>query len=169
MNTKSPDYPALLIANEILGSGGFLTARIPMRLREKEGISYGAGSFVNIPITNDVAYWQYYAFLNPTKKNAVETATKEEVAKALKDGFTADELKSNLLSWQNERKTRLGSDYTLMDLVNTYLQYGIVLEDYDTLETKVKALKVEEVNSVLKKYISLDKMTSVYAGDFNKK
>lgn len=169
MNTKSPDYPALLIANEILGSGGFLTARIPMRLREKEGISYGAGSFVNIPITNDVAYWQYYAFLNPTKKNAVETATKEEVAKALKDGFTADELKSNLLSWQNERKTRLGSDYTLMDLVNTYLQYGIVLEDYDTLETKVKALKVEEVNAVLKKYISLDKMTSVYAGDFNKK
>jgi zinc protease len=169
MDRKSPDYPAFVMANEMLGSGGFLSARIPMRLREKEGISYGAGSFIDVPISNDVAAWSYYAFLNPTKKNAVETAAKEEIAKALKDGFTAEELKSNLVSWQNERKTRLGTDSTLMDLTNTYLQYGIPLEDYDQLEAKVKALKVEEVNSVLKKYLSLDKMSSIYAGDFNKK
>ncbi|MTH14103.1 pitrilysin family protein [Flavobacterium sp. LC2016-01] len=169
MDTKNADYPAFVMANEILGSGGFLSARIPMRLREKDGISYGAGSFITIPITNDVASWSYYAFLNPTKKNAVETAAKEEIAKALKDGFTAEELKSNLVSWQNERKTRLGTDNTLMSLVNTYLQYGIPLEDYDDLENKVKVLKVEEVNAVLKKYLSLDKMTSIYAGDFNKK
>ena len=169
MNLKNPDYPAFVMANEILGSGGFLTARIPMRLREKEGISYGAGSFIDIPVTNDVAYWLYYAFLNPTKKNAVEVAAKEEIAKALKDGFTAEELKSNLVSWINERKTRLGNDVTLMALTNTYLQYGIPLDDYDALEAKVKALKVEEVNAALKKYLSLEKMTSVYAGDFNKK
>ena len=56
-----------------------------------------------------------------------------------------------------------------MDLVNTNLQYGVPLEDYDALEEKVKALKVEEVNAVLKKYLSLDKMSSIYAGDFNKK
>lgn len=169
MDRKNPDYPAFVMANEMLGSGGFLSARIPMRLREKEGISYGAGSFIDVPITNDVAAWSYYAFLNPTKKNAVETAAKEEIAKALKDGFTAEELKSNMISWQNERKTRLGVDNTLMELVNTYLQYGIALDDYDELETKVKALKVDEVNKVLKKYLTLDKMTSVYAGDFNKK
>lgn len=169
MNLKSPDYPAFVMANEMLGSGGFLTARIPMRLREKEGISYGAGSFINIPTTNDAAYWLYYAFLNPTKKNAVETAAKEEISKALKDGFNAEELKSILTSWLNERKTRLGNDVTLMALTNAYLQYGTPLEDYDTLESKVKALKVEEINAVLKKYISLDKMTSIYAGDFNKK
>ncbi|MDL2141908.1 pitrilysin family protein [Flavobacterium tructae] len=169
MTQKDADYPAFVMANEMLGSGGFLSARIPMRLREKEGISYGAGSFVNVPITNDVSYWAYYAFLNPTKKNAVEIAAKEEIAKALKDGFTTEELKSNLVSWLNERKTRLGDDGTLMDLTNVYLQYGVPLEDYDTLEAKVKALKIEEVNAVAKKYLSLDKMTSVYVGDFNKK
>ncbi|MBS7255955.1 M16 family metallopeptidase [Flavobacterium branchiicola] len=169
MDRNSPDYPAFVMANEILGSGGFLSARIPMRLREKEGISYGAGSFIEVPLTNDVAFWEYYALLNPTKKNAVEVAVKEEISKALKDGFTAEELKSNLVSWQNERKTRLGSDDTLMNLVNTYLQFNVPLEDYDDLENKVKALKVEEVNTALRKYLSLDKMTSIYAGDFNKK
>lgn len=169
MDRNSPDYPAFVMANEILGSGGFLSARIPMRLREKEGISYGAGASLNVPITNDVAYWQYYALLNPTKKNAVETAAKEEISKALKDGFTAEELKANFGSWQNGRKTRLGNDNTLIGLVNTYLQYGVPLEDYDDLENKVKALKLEDVNGVIRKYLSLEKMTSIYAGDFNKK
>ena len=72
MDRKNPDYPALLLANEMLGSGGFLSARIPMRLREKEGISYGAGSYMSVPYINDAASWGYYAFLNPTKKDAVD-------------------------------------------------------------------------------------------------
>ena len=169
MDRKSPDYPALVIANEMLGSGGFLTARIPTRLREKEGISYGAGSYVNIPIESNVASWGWYAFYNPTKKDAVNKALKEEVNKAVKDGFTEEEYKSNLTSWLNSRKTGLGNDNTLMNLVNGQLQYGVALEEYDALEAKVSALKVSQVNDVLRKYISEDKLTSVFAGDFNKK
>ncbi|WP_312760901.1 pitrilysin family protein [Epilithonimonas sp.] len=169
MDRKSPDYPAFVIANEMLGNGGFLTARIPTRLREKEGISYGAGSYVNIPIDNNVASWGWYAFFNPTKKDAVNKALKEEVNKAVKDGFTEEEFKSNLTSWLNSRKTGLGNDNTLMGLVNSQLQYGQSLDEYDALETKVSALKVNQVNDVLRKYISEDKLTSVFAGDFNKK
>ena len=56
-----------------------------------------------------------------------------------------------------------------MSLVNSQLQYGVPLDDYDALEAKVSALKVTQVNDVLRKYISEDKMTSVFAGDFNKK
>lgn len=168
MNKESADYPAMVIANEMLGSGGFLAARIPMRLREKEGISYGAGSYISIPndSKSDVASWGYYAFLNPTKRDAVEKATKEEIEKALKEGFTADELKTNIVSWKNSRTTSLGTDGTLLSLSNNYLLNGIKFDDYDKLEKQVEALKVNDVNNVLKKYISLDKLTSVYTGTF---
>lgn len=171
MNRESADYAAMLMANEMLGSGGFLSARIPMRLREKEGISYGAGSYVSIPndSKNDVASWSYYAFLNPTKRDAVEKALKEEVSKALKDGFTADELKTNIVSWKNSRNTSLGTDGTLLGLSNNYLLNGIKFDEFDNLEKKVDALNVNQVNDVLKKYISLDKLTSVYTGTFDKK
>lgn len=169
MKKDNPDYAALTMANEILGSGGFLSARIPMRLREKEGISYGAGSFIDVPLTNDVSSWGYYAILNPTKRDAVENALKEEVAKALKDGFTQEELDANKKSFANQRSTMLGMDGTLINLVNTKLQFDIPLEDYDAENAKIQALKLEEVNAALRKYISLDKLTSVYAGDFNKK
>ncbi len=169
MDQKNADYPALVMANEILGSGGFLSARLPMRLREKEGISYGVGSFLNIPVSNDVASWGYYAMLNPTKRDAVENAIKEEVSKALKDGFTKEELAENKKSYANIQKTMLGMDNTLINLVNKKLQFGVSLDEYDALNAKIEALKLEEVNSILKKYLSLDKVSSVFAGDFNKK
>ena len=169
MDQKSVDYPAFLLANEILGSGGFLSARLPMRLREKEGISYGVGSFINVPVSNDVASWGYYALLNPTKRDAVEKAVKEEVALALKDGFTADEVTTNKKSYANIQKTMLGMDNTLINLVNKKLQYGVSLNEYDALNSKIANLKVDEVNAALRKYLTLDRLTSVYAGDFNKK
>ncbi len=68
MDRKNPDYPAFVMANEILGSGGFLSARIPMRLREKEGISYGAGSFIDVPITSNVAAWSLLCFFKSNEK-----------------------------------------------------------------------------------------------------
>ncbi len=169
MKQDSPEYPALVMANEILGSGGFLSARLPMRLREKEGISYGVGSYLNIPMTNDVASWNYYAYLNPTKRDAVEAAVKDEVSKAVNAGFTQEELDTNKKSYANERATSLGMDNTLINLVNNKLMFDVPLEWFDQLNTKIQSLKLTEVNSTLKKYLSLDRTTSVYAGDFNKK
>ena len=169
MQQDHADYPALLMANEILGSGGFLSARLPMRLREKEGISYGVGSYLSVPLSNEVASWNYYAYLNPTKRDAVEKAIQEEVSRALSGGFTQEELDSNKKSYMNQRMTNLGSDNMLISLVNNKLLFGIPLERFDEHNSKIQNLKLSEVNSALKKYLSQDKLISVFAGDFNKK
>lgn len=169
MNQNDAEYPALMIANEILGSGGFLNSRIAKRLREKEGISYGAGAWLSIPYDNDVANWGSYAFYNPTKKSEVNNALKDEIAKALKDGFTQAELTDAISSWKVSRKTDLGSDNFLLSYLNSHLYLNRSLDDFDQLEKKVDALKLDEVNQVLKKYISLDKLVLINAGDWNKK
>ena len=170
MNRNHPDYPALVIANEMLGSGGFLSARIPMRLREKEGISYGAGSYLDIANDpkNESATWGYFAFLNPTKRQAVEDAVKDEIKKAIEQGFTAEELKTNIASWKTGRATNLGSDGTLIGLSNSYLLNNISFDEFTALEQKIEKLSVKEVNEVVKKYFDLNKITSIYTGTFNK-
>ncbi len=170
MDVKNPDYPAMIMASEMLGSGGFMTSRIPIRLREKEGISYGAGSYINIPTDNDVAYLGFYAFFNPTKVVKVEEAMNDEIKKVITtNGFTADELKTAIVSWKNDRKTSLGVDNYLLNLINKKLNYGTPLEEFDSLEAKVDQLSADQINSVIKKYLILDKTTFIYAGDFNKK
>ncbi len=170
LDRTSPDYPALIMADAILGSGGFLTARIPTRLRENEGISYGAGSFINVPYDNKASSWGVYAFYNPKFQEKVDEAIKDEISKALASGFTQEELDANKTSWNTGRKTSLGSDGFLSGtLINNLLHLGVPLEDFDALEAKVNALTLAQVNAALRKYISADKLVFLYAGDFEKK
>ncbi len=48
LRDDDPDTPALLIANEILGGGSGLANRLMVRLRQKDGLSYGVGSGVAV-------------------------------------------------------------------------------------------------------------------------
>jgi zinc protease len=169
MTRKDPDYPALMMANEMLGSGGFLTSRIPTRLREKEGISYGAGSYLDVPVLTDAAGWGGYAYYNPKMVNKVDASFREEIVRAVDSGFTASELKSSVTSWKNDRHTSLGTDGFLISLINSSMVNGLPIDDFDELERKVESLTVEQVNAAAKKYIVPEKMVFIFAGDFKKK
>lgn len=170
LNKANPDYAALVFANEIMG-GGFMTARIPQRLREKEGISYSAGTSLNVPDDpkRDDSTWMVYAFLNPTKRGDVEKAINEEFHKLVTSGITEDELKVNKSSWTSTRQTNLGLDSYLMTLSSLFLQYDISFSDYDKLNSDIEKLTVKQVNDAAKKYLQPSKFTTIYAGDFSKK
>lgn len=169
INRYHPDYPALVMADALLGSGGFLTSRIPSRLREKEGISYGAGSFLNAAYDHPAAHWNIYAFYNPELMEQVDAAIKDEVAKILDQGFTREELEVNKKSWSTDRKTILGNNNFLVGtLINTYLDPGVALEEFDDLEAKIQALDVDKVNTAFRKYFDPEKLVFLYAGDFEK-
>jgi zinc protease len=166
---KHPDYPAMVMLSEMLGSGGFMTARIPTRLREKEGISYGAGSWLEANPIMDVSQIGIYAFFNPKAKDKVQTALAEELQKVVKEGFTEDELKKALLNHANSEKTNLGFDNYLSYLNNKKFAYQVPVQATEDLENKIQKITVEQVNQVAKKYLDPQKISWIYAGDFNKK
>jgi zinc protease len=51
MTDEDADYPAMIMANYMLG--GSISARLPDRIRNKEGLSYGVGSQFSAPIKDD--------------------------------------------------------------------------------------------------------------------
>jgi zinc protease len=160
------DFAALEIANEMLGGGAFLSSRLPQRLRETEGMSYGAGSFLSSNYKYPSSSWGIYAIFNPTYKNRLDSAMRDVISKTLQTGFKADELKKAVSSWLEQRQTYLGDDQSLAWRLSNYLSDGKELSFYMDYETKAKALTLEQVNAALRKYISLDKITFIYAGDF---
>ncbi len=86
-----PDYPALALANFMTG-GGFLNSRLATRLRQKEGLSYGArSSFRSSPFEED-AWFTVNAIYAPQNAAKVEQAVEEELARIMRDGFTAEEV-----------------------------------------------------------------------------
>jgi zinc protease len=163
------DFPAVNIANEMLGGGAFISSRIPKRLREVEGMSYGAGSFVSGNGIDKTGDWGVYAFFNPSFKDKLDHALKEEIQKAFDKGFTKEEFDASIKSWLQQRQTMLGTDEFLARQLRDYLDQNKTFKTYSDYDEKVKALDVAKVNAAMKKYFDLQKFILIYAGDFTKK
>lgn len=169
ISEKHPDYPAVFMANELLGGGAFLSSRIPQRLRENEGMSYGAGTFMNMEYNYNVGYWGLYAAYNPLFKGRLDSALHQEIDKAVTGGFAEDELKNSVKSWLEQNKTSLGANDFLAGLLRGYLRDERSLDDFINFENKVKSLNLDAVNAALRKYYDKNKLVLIYSGDFLKK
>ena len=91
MRDDDPDYPALVLGNYMLG-GGFLNSRLAVRIRQKEGLSYGIGSqFAASPLDKSGSFVAF-AIYAPQNVAKLEKAFREEIDRVLKDGFTAQEV-----------------------------------------------------------------------------
>ena len=167
-STNDDDYAAIQIASEILG-GGFLSSRIANRLRQQDGVSYGAGSGVNVDDNakdkNSVMY--VYAIYAPENAAKVQLGFKEEIDRYIKDGITEEELKTAVDGWVQGQSVSRAKDRELVRLINNNMYYDRDLGFQKNLEEKVSSLTVADVNQVIKKYVKPFKdWTVVNAGDF---
>jgi zinc protease len=90
MAETDPDYPAMLLAGYMFG--GPITSHVSDRIRNREGLSYGANARVAIPAEGDSAMLTATVSLNPVNGPKVEFSYMDELRKTLKDGFSAAEV-----------------------------------------------------------------------------
>jgi len=167
LKDDNPDYPSLIMGNFILG-GGFLNSRLATRIRQKEGISYGVGSWLQAGELDADGGFGSYAIYNPENSEKLVTAYKEEINKILKDGLTEEELadaKSGFL--QSRSRNRSQDDY-LVDRLSRYLVLDRSMKWDDDQEKVIDGLTTAQINSTMKKWINPEKLVIVQAGDFDK-
>ncbi len=169
MKDDDPDFPALYVANYILGGGAGFESRLGARIRQKEGLSYGVGSDLSVGSTDRAGAWMAYAIAAPQNVAKVEVAFKEELARALKDGFTERELASAKSGILQMRAQNRAQDGTLAAAWAANLYLGRTFAFSKQVEDRIMALDVGDVNAALRKYIHLDRVSIVKAGDFAKK
>ncbi|MFT4032370.1 MAG: pitrilysin family protein [Siphonobacter sp.] len=162
-----PDYPALVLGNYMLG-GGFLNSRLAVRIRQKEGISYGVGSNIQANPLDKTGTFLVYAIYNPENAARLVTALKEELEKVNKDGFTADEIKAAKTGLLQSRQVNRAQDASLAGTLNNYLYLNRTFATDADFEKKLNALTPEQIATAVKKYIDPSKLTIIQAGDFAK-
>jgi zinc protease len=164
MQDTDPDYPAMVLANYMFG--GSITSRMEDRIRNREGLSYGAGSTFGAPVEGNEARFGANATSNPKNTPKVEASFKDELAKTLAEGFTAKEVAEAKKAFLDQRKVGRSQDQNLLRLVSTREEYGRTL-DWDTqMDAKLNALTVDQVNAAFKKHVEASGITIVKAGDF---
>ncbi len=140
LRDDDPDYPALVLGNYMLG-GGVLNSRLSTRIRQKEGLSYGVGSSLNASPLDKNGQFTANAICAPQNAAKVESAFKEEIARALKDGFTAEEIATAKSGYLQSRQLSRSQDQELASrlLSNIFLKRTLAW-DAD-FEKKIAALR----------------------------
>lgn len=162
-----PDYPAMVLADYLLG-GGFLSGRVPQRLREKEGLSYGAGTSLRVHPIDDSAALLGYAIFAPQNDGKVETGFREELAKAVEKGFTDKELASARPGLLKEREQIRADDGDLAMELSQQLYLGRTMAFEQQVDDSLGKLSTAQVSAALKKYLDPSKLAFIKAGDFKK-
>jgi zinc protease len=165
LEDNDPDFAALTIGNYILG-GGFLNSRLAVRVRQKEGISYGIGSYIQAGQKEKAGAFGSYAIFNPENLDRLISAYKEELKKMTSEGVTETELADAVKGFLQSRNVSRSQDRELCSRLNSYLNLDRTMTWDQQLEDKMAKLTVAEVNAAMKKWIQPEKITYVEAGDF---
>jgi zinc protease len=167
LQDTDPEYPALLMANYMLG-GGFLNSRLATRIRQKEGLSYGVGSQFSASSLDKNGSFLAYAIYAPQNAEKLEQAFKEEIDKMIREGFTADELKAAKSGYIQSRQVSRAQDASLAGMLSNNLYLDRSMQWEAELEKKIESLTLEQVKTAAAKHIDPAKITIIKAGDFEK-
>jgi len=163
----NPDYPAMVLGNFMLG-GGFLNSRLMVRIRQKDGLSYAVGSQFSAGALDPIGSFMAYAIYAPENVDKLEIAFKEEIQKVITSGFTTEEITAAKSGWSQTRTVNRAQDAGLAGSLNSYLFLKRDLTWDEGFEKRVMDLTPEQINNAIKKYLKLESISIVKAGDFAK-
>ncbi len=166
MVDADPDYPTMLLVNQLLGSSP--ESRIPDRVRERDGLSYGAQSWLDVsPFDNNSAL-NVYAIFAPENLARVRKGIDEEIERALKDGFTDKEVADGKKALLEQRRIARTSDGTLAGALATQSFLGRTWSAAGEVDAAIQTLTTARVNDALRRHIRADRFAWAFAGDFAK-
>lgn len=169
LNETDADYPALLVANHILG-GGTIKSRLGDRIRQRDGLSYQVVSGVSADASregrDDAGSLSIRAIAAPQNLDKVEAAMREEYARLVRDGVSADELRDAVSGLLTQREQNRASDGTVAGALANNLFYGRTMQFSADIDNRLRALTVQDVNAAIRKHFKPDQLSVYLAGDF---
>ncbi|HKQ37834.1 MAG TPA: insulinase family protein [Verrucomicrobiae bacterium] len=165
LRDDEPDYPALAMANYILGAGT-LSSRLGVRIRQKEGLSYGVTSGLGVSSQDRRASFTISAIVNPQNLPRLRVCAIEELERMLRDGVTAEELDKAREGYLQSLKVGRSSDAALAGVLGSLRHLGRTMLWEADFEKKIAALTAEQISAAMKRHIDPKKLVIVAAGDF---
>jgi len=166
LSDTDPDYPALMLANYMLG--GSTNARLWNRVRQKEGLSYGINSSMHASSWEPNTTISISAIFAPENVERLRSAVQDEVERAQREGFSAEEVADAKRALLQQRRLARTQDATLAAALNEQSFVGRTFNYSATLDAALERLDAPAVNAALRKYLKPESFASVFAGDFAK-
>ncbi len=159
-------YPALYLANYLLG--GSETSRLWNRVRVKDGLSYDVRSQFDASSYEPSGEWTIYAIHAPENSRKLEKAVAEELQRALKEGFTEEEVREGINALLNYRKLGRTRDGVLASAWINYMQLGRSFDWSEQIDKALAGLTADKVNAALRASLNPAGFSTAVAADQSK-
>ncbi len=164
LRDDNPDFPALILGNYLLG--GTSSARLPARVREKEGLSYSTYSYLSAGSLDAAGAFGLSSIYAPQNRERVERAIREELDHALAQGFSDAEVDAAKKGFLEARLLARSQDRGIAGRLANYLYLGRTFVWDVDFEQRIAALKPDQVRDALRRHIDPKKLSVMKAGDF---
>lgn len=161
IDRTNPDYPALVVLNEVLGAGS--ASRLFLNLREEKGYTYGVYS--NFIARKYAGPWTAGGDLRTEVTGGAMTEFLRELNRIRDEKVPDDELDAARRSVVAHFALSLESPQQVIAYAITRKAYNFPADYWDKYPAQIAAITADEVQRVAKKYINPATMQVVAVGD----
>ena len=159
-----PDYPAMVVLNEVLGAGA--ASRLFLNLREEKGYTYGVYSNVNA--RKYAGPWTAGGNLRTEVTDGAMTEFLRELSRIRDEPVPENELDAARRAVVARFALSLESPQQLIGYAITLKSYNFPADYWDRYPSQIAAITPEDLQRVAKKYIDPATMLVVAVGDAGK-
>jgi zinc protease len=164
IDRTNPDYPALVVLNEVLGAGS--ASRLFLNLREEKGYTYGVYS--NVVARKYAGPWRAGGDLRTEVTDGAMTEFLRELNRIRDEKVPDEELDAARRSVVARFALSLESPQQLIGYAITRKAYNFPADYWDKYPAQIAAIKADDVQRVARKYINPATMQVVAVGDASK-
>jgi len=155
-------YPALYVGNYILG--GNFAARLMNTIRDEKGLTYHIGSSLSGLTTRYAGYWQTSVTLSHDALEEGIDATTAVLRRFVEEGATEAELDDKKTTITGSYAVGLATTRRLAQSILTNAERGFDVDYLDRFPEEIRALRLEEVNEAVRRYLQPDALHEALAG-----
>jgi zinc protease len=162
LKTFEPEAIALQLATRIFGGGP--ASRLWERLREKEGLTYGASASFSTSFIEANGLMTLNVDVNPANISKTIKVLDQELANSITNGFSQQELDKAKSQIQADRARGRSGDAWALGQLNWQLEHATPWNLALTNDAKFAAVTLEELNNAWRKYVDPKKfVTGIFA------
>ncbi|EJN03136.1 pitrilysin family protein [Phyllobacterium sp. YR531] len=150
-NAKPGEAEALDLLSEILG--GSSRSRIYQNLVVKDGSAANAGAYYQGASLDDGSFGVYGSPRGDATLKDVENGIDAQVSRIIKDGVTEDELEKARNRFLKSVIFARDSQTGMARIYGSTLSTGQTIKDIDEWPDRIKAVKVQDIQDVAKRYL----------------
>lgn len=158
------DFYSLLVMDTILGSSPGFTSRIPRVLRDEQGLAYSTFSTITSSATLDPGRFIAFIGTAPANLGRAIAGLRSEIQRIVDEPVTAEELEVAKLYLTGSFVFRFQKNAQIADFLIDAEVYGLGFDYLERYPELIRAVTIEEISRVARKYIHPMSLTTVAVG-----